>query len=140
MKPTRLFSIATLLISVVFADVATNVTTSRDLYKRIRADDAVVLFIDHRSDLASLVQDFNVDEFRNNVLALAEISKYFNLPTVLTTSFEDGPNGPIFPEIKETFPNAAFIPRPGQINVCDNADLVNTVKLPVIGNYSEKLA
>ncbi|KAL1917965.1 uncharacterized protein VTP21DRAFT_3231 [Calcarisporiella thermophila] len=128
MKFTRLFSIATFFISVVFADVDSNTTSSRDLYKRIRADDAAVLFIDHQSGLGSLVQDFSAVEFKNNVLALADISKYFNLPAVLTTSFEDGPNGPIFSELKETFPNASFIPRPGQINAWDNADFVNAVK------------
>ena len=28
------------------------------------------------------------------------------LPTILTTSFENGPNGPLVPELKELFPDA----------------------------------
>lgn len=32
--------------------------------------------------------------------------KYFNLPTILTTSFETGPNGPLVPELKEIHPDA----------------------------------
>lgn len=67
------------------------------------------------------------DRFKNNVLAVADLARYFELPTILTTSFEDGPNGPIVPELKETFPEAPFIPRPGQINAWDNEDFVAAV-------------
>ena len=45
-----------------------------------------------------------------------------------TTSFEDGSNGPIVPELKEVFPDAPYIPRPGQINAWDNEDFVKAVK------------
>jgi nicotinamidase-related amidase len=62
------------------------------------------------------------------VLALADLAKYFKLPTVLTTSFEDGPNGPLVPELKQLFPDAPFIPRPGQINAWDNEDFAAAVK------------
>jgi hypothetical protein len=48
--------------------------------------------------------------------------------TILTTSFEDGPNGPLVPELKEKFSKAPFIPRPGQINAWDNEDFVKAVK------------
>jgi len=97
-------------------------------YRRISKDDAVVLFVDHQSGLISLVQDFSPGEFKNNVLAFANVAKYFKLPTILTTSFEDGPNGPIVPELKETFPDAPLIARPGQINAWDNEDFVRAIK------------
>ncbi|MDN3514218.1 MAG: hypothetical protein NG747_07445 [Candidatus Brocadia sp.] len=85
-------------------------------YRRLSRDNAAVLLVDHQSGLVNLVQDYSPDEFRNNVLALAGLARYFKLPTILTTSFEDGPNGPIVPELKEIHPDAAYIPRPGQIN------------------------
>ena len=97
-------------------------------YKRLNKDDAVVLLVDHQAGLISLVQDFTPNEFKNNVLALAACAKFFELPTVLTTSFEQGPNGPIVPEIKELFPDAPYIARPGQINACDNEDFVAAIK------------
>lgn len=97
-------------------------------YRRLSRDEAAVLLVDHQSGLLSLVQDFSPGEFKNNVLALADLAKYFKLPTILTTSFEDGPNGPIMPELKEVFPDAPFIARPGQINAWDNDDVVNAVK------------
>jgi hypothetical protein len=40
------------------------------------------------------VRDIDPDKFRNNVLALAELAKYFKLPTILTTSFEEGRTAP----------------------------------------------
>jgi nicotinamidase-related amidase len=97
-------------------------------YTRLSKDTAACLLVDHQAGLISMVQDFSPGEFQNNVLALADIAKYYKLPTILTTSFEDGPNGPIVPELKEIFPEAPFIPRPGQINAWDNEDFVKAVK------------
>jgi nicotinamidase-related amidase len=97
-------------------------------YKRLDKDDAVVLMVDHQTGLISLVQDFTPNEFKNNVLALADVAKFFKLPTILTTSFEKGPNGPIVPELKEMFPDAPYIARPGQINAWDNEDFVKAIK------------
>ncbi|PHI28740.1 isochorismate family cysteine hydrolase YcaC [Budvicia aquatica] len=97
-------------------------------YNRLNKDDVAVLFVDHQAGLLSLVRDFTPDEFKNNVLALADIAKFFNLPTILTTSFENGPNGPLVPELKAMFPDAPYFARPGQINAWDNADFVKAVK------------
>lgn len=97
-------------------------------YNRLSKDDAVLLLVDHQAGLISLVQDFSPNEFKNNVLALTACGKYFKLPTILTTSFEDGPNGPLVPEIKEMHPTAPYVARPGNINAWDNEDFVNAVK------------
>ncbi|SDZ13070.1 isochorismate family cysteine hydrolase YcaC [Nitrosomonas sp. Nm33] len=97
-------------------------------YNRLSKEDAVLLLVDHQAGLISLVQDFSPNEFKNNVLALTACGKYFKLPTILTTSFEDGPNGPLVPEIKEMFPDAPYIARPGNINAWDNEDFVKAIK------------
>lgn len=97
-------------------------------YNRLNKDDAIVLLVDHQTGLISLVQDFSPNEFKNNVLALADLAKFFELPTILTTSFEKGPNGPLVPELKEMFPDAPYIARPGQINAWDNEDFVKAIK------------
>ena len=97
-------------------------------YNRLNKDDAIVLLVDHQTGLISLVQDFSPNEFKNNVLALADLAKFFELPTILTTSFEQGPNGPLVPELKEMFPDAPYIARPGQINAWDNEDFVKAIK------------
>ncbi|MBS1994253.1 MAG: hydrolase [Cyanobacteria bacterium SZAS LIN-3] len=97
-------------------------------YNRLSKDTSAVLLVDHQAGLLSLVRDFSPDEFKNNVLALADVAKFFNLPTILTTSFEKGPNGPLVPELKTMFPDAPYIARPGQINAWDNSDFVEAVK------------
>ena len=97
-------------------------------YVRLDKKQAAVLLVDHQAGLLSLVRDIDPDAFKNNVLALADLAKYFELPTILTTSFETGPNGPLVPELKELFPEAPYIARPGNINAWDNEDFVKAVK------------
>ena len=97
-------------------------------YTRLDKNNAAVLLVDHQTGLLSLVRDIDPDKFKNNVLALADAAKYFNLPTILTTSFENGPNGPLIPELKEMFPDAHYVARPGQINAWDNEDFVKAIK------------
>lgn len=97
-------------------------------YVRLDKSQAAVLLVDHQAGLLSLVRDIEPDKFKNNVLALADLAKYFKLPTILTTSFESGPNGPLVPELKELFPDAPYIARPGNINAWDNEDFVKAVK------------
>lgn len=85
--------------------------------------------MDHQTGLiSSLVRDYGVDEFKNNVLALANTANFFDLPVILTTSFEDGPNGPLMQELIELFPNAPKIARPGQINAWDNEEFVKAIE------------
>jgi len=96
-------------------------------YVRLDKSNAAVLLVDHQTGLLSLVRDIDPDRFKNNVLALADLARYFKLPTILTTSFEDGPNGPLVPELKEAFLDAPYIARPGQINAWDNEDFVKAV-------------
>src|SRR5689334_6096845 len=97
-------------------------------YVRLDKDNAAVLLVDHQAGLLSLVRDIQPDIFKNNVLALGALAKYFKLPTILTTSFETGPNGPLMPELKQQFPDAPYIARPGNINAWDNEDFVKAVK------------
>ena len=85
--------------------------------------------MDHQTGLMSrLVRDYGVDEFKNNVLALANTAKFFDLPVILTTSFENGPNGPLMQELVDLFPNSQKIARPGQINAWDNDEFVKAIE------------
>ena len=97
-------------------------------YKRLDKNNAAALFIDHQTGLFNLVQDYSPHEFKNNIFAMADMAKFFKLPVILTTSFEEGPNGPLIPELKAAFPKAPYIARPGQINAWDNEDFVKAVK------------
>jgi nicotinamidase-related amidase len=50
------------------------------------------------------------------------------MPVVLTTSYEEGPNGPIAPGLKEMFPDVKIIKRQGEINAWDDPNFVKAVK------------
>ncbi len=63
-----------------------------------------------------------------SLLLLIPLS-FFDLPVILTTSFENGPNGPLMQGLVGLFPDAPKIARPGQINAWDNEDFVTAVKL-----------
>jgi nicotinamidase-related amidase len=84
--------------------------------------------VDHQVGLFSLVDDFEPIQFKNNVLATSALAKFFKLPTILTTSMEEGPNGPLLPEIVAMHKDAPKVPRPGQINAFDNEEFVAAVK------------
>ncbi len=94
----------------------------------LNADDCALLMIDHQTGTMLGVQDIRLDQFRSNVLALASVGKVHNLPTVLTASYVDGPNGPIMPELLEMFPDAPMISRPGWINSWDDPDFKAAVE------------
>jgi nicotinamidase-related amidase len=114
---TALLGVATIISSV-----------SADLYNRLDVNNSAVLFVDHQTGLFNLVRDYDPDYYLNQVLAVAELTKYFDLPAIITTSREDGPNGPVLPSIKEMFPNASYIARPGQINAWDHEGFVEAVR------------
>lgn len=97
-------------------------------YDRLTADNAALLLVDHQTGLSNGVQDQSVPEYLAAVAGLTKLAKAFNLPTVITTSAADGPNGPVLPIITQTLPNAPIVHRPGEINAWDNNDFVEAVK------------
>lgn len=96
--------------------------------ERWNAENCVFAFIDHQTGLMNLVHNSPPTEFKNMVIALAKTAKLHNVPTVITTSAETGPNGPFLPEVLALLPGAPLISRPGQINAWDNADFVDAIK------------
>jgi len=58
------------------------------------------------------------------VIGLAKLGKVFNLPTVLTTSLGQGPNGPFIPEVLSLFPDVPVIDRRGITSAWDDPTFV----------------
>jgi nicotinamidase-related amidase len=95
---------------------------------RIDKNDAALLIIDHQLGLFTIVRDQSPVELWNNVLGHAELAKIFNLPAVITSSAEDGPNGKIPEEILTMLPNATVVRRQGEVNAWDSAEFKEAVK------------
>jgi nicotinamidase-related amidase len=90
--------------------------------------DAVMLLIDHQSGLFQLVKDIDLPVLRSHVTALAKVARLAKIPTFITASVPDGPNGPLIPEIHQYNPEAVYIPRTGQINAWDNPAWVEAIE------------
>lgn len=65
----------------------------------------VLLMIDHESQMAFAVESQPIEELRNNTGLVAATSRLYSIPTIITTVAERSFSGPVFPEIKEYFPN-----------------------------------
>lgn len=65
----------------------------------------VLLMIDHESQMAFAVESQPIEELRNNTGLLAATSKIYDVSTVITTVAEKSFSGPVFPEIREHYPD-----------------------------------
>ena len=95
---------------------------------RLTLENAALLLVDHQTGLSLGVETMNPETFRNNVVAIAKVGKLFNLPTILTTSADSGPNGPLMPDLIEVFPDIDVIRRKGEINAWDDPDFKKSVE------------
>ncbi len=71
----------------------------------LNPDDHILYLIDHEGQMAFAVQNIDIQTLRNNTGLVAGASKLFNVNTVITTVAEKSFSGPIFPEIKEYYPD-----------------------------------
>jgi hypothetical protein len=95
--------------------------------ERLTPDNCAMLLIDHQTGTMLGVQDFRLDGFRRSVLSLASAAELHNLPTVLTGSYVEGPNGPILDDLLKMFPDAPKIYRPGPISAWHDPNFVKAV-------------
>ncbi|KAJ7474254.1 ycaC protein [Mycena latifolia] len=113
---------------LALALLGSSMTCGAFKFERLDKNDSMLLVVDHQLGLFQLVRDFGPDEYRNNILAHAAVGKVFNLPTILTTSAETGPNGPLPKEILAMHPDVPYIKRQGEVNAWDNSDFRAAVK------------
>lgn len=96
--------------------------------KRIDKTKAALLVVDHQVGLFQLVHDINQVEYVNNIVAHAALGPLFGIPTILTTSAETGPNGPLPKEIIDLHPNSTLVKRHGEVNAWDNEEFRAAVR------------
>lgn len=78
-------------------------------------DNAVLAMIDHQVGLLASVRDIEPETLRKNINGLTNMAKTANIPTVVTASLPEGPNGPILSDITNVL-GGEVINRAGEIN------------------------
>ncbi|KAK4232035.1 Isochorismatase [Podospora fimiseda] len=107
---------------------ALTTASSSFAWERLNKNDSLLIIVDLQEGLYHLTRDVDPTLYRNNMLAHAAIGQVFNLPTILTTSAETGPNGPIPQEILDMHPTAPLIKRGGEVNAWDNEEFREAVR------------
>jgi nicotinamidase-related amidase len=95
--------------------------------EKLTTENAAVVMVDHQTGLFQFLTSVEPMKLRHNVVALAELAKRFALPTVLTTSWAQGPNGPTMPELTTLFPEHAITER-DTVDVWDHAETVKAIR------------
>ncbi|KAJ4398059.1 hypothetical protein N0V91_010463 [Didymella pomorum] len=91
-------------------------------WERIDKNNSLLLILDLQVGLYQLARDWDPTLYKENIMAHAELGKLFDLPVILTTSADTGPNGPLPKEMIEMYPNAPLIRRQGEVNAWDNPE------------------
>lgn len=94
---------------------------------RLSVDNAAMLLIDHQEGFFPGIKSIGTDELRNNIIATAKLAARTDMPTVLTSSFAQGINGALMPEVTSLFPNLPVINR-HLVNCWDDTDYVAAVR------------
>jgi hypothetical protein len=77
---------------------------------------------------ADSARDFDATLYYNAMIAHASIGKLFDLPVVLSTSAENGPNGPLPKAILDMYPDAPLIKRQGEVDAWDNPEFRKAIE------------
>src|SRR5271168_3719850 len=73
--------------------------------------DHTLILIDFQSQMAFATKSIDAVTLRNNAALIANAAKIFGVSVIPTTVAEKSFSGPMFDEIKDTFPKAKFFDR-----------------------------
>jgi nicotinamidase-related amidase len=71
----------------------------------LNADDHTLILIDHESQMAFAVGSQPIENLRNNTVGLAKSANLFEVDTIVTTVAEKSFSGPLFPGLRQVFPD-----------------------------------
>ncbi|KAL1595098.1 hypothetical protein SLS60_009785 [Paraconiothyrium brasiliense] len=97
-------------------------------WERINQNDSVLLIVDQQIGLFQLTRDWDPAVYKQNMLGHAALGKLFDIPVVMTTSAETGPNGPLPKEITDMYPEVEVVQRKGEINAWDSPEFRAAVR------------
>ncbi|KAM7223851.1 Isochorismatase-like protein [Rhypophila decipiens] len=120
------FGITSLLSAALLASTAVADSFS---WERLEKNNSVLVIVDIQEGLFQMVHDWDPIVARHNMLAYASLATVFtDLPVVMTSSAEVGPNGLIPQEIRDWYPEAPIIRRNGEVDAWDNPDFRAAIK------------
>ncbi|WP_350292647.1 hydrolase [uncultured Croceitalea sp.] len=110
MKTIKLSIVALLISTVSFAqwdmyNPNPNNDPANASKELLNPTNHTLLMIDHESQMAFAVESQPIEELRNNTGLLSAAATLYKVPTIITTVAEKSFSGPVFPEIREYFPN-----------------------------------
>ena len=73
-------------------------------FERLNKNDSLLLILDLQTGLYGLARDFDPTLYYNNMIAHAAIGQIFDIPVILSTSAQNGPNGNLPKEILGRWP------------------------------------
>ncbi|KUL88951.1 hypothetical protein ZTR_03425 [Talaromyces verruculosus] len=121
----KLFSALAAVCSVIAA-VSANPNDAVP-FERLNKNDTLLLVVDLQVGLYNVARDMDPTLFRDNMIAHAALGKLFDLPVIMTTSAQTGPNGPLPKEILEMYPNSTLVMRQGEVDAWDNEEFQKAV-------------
>ncbi|MGF1680252.1 isochorismatase family protein [Photobacterium minamisatsumaniensis] len=95
--------------------------------ERLTPDNAVLAMIDHQTGLLVSCRDQDVHLTQANIRGLCHTANVLELPSVVTASMPQGPNGPIMSDILDIL-GSNVLERPGEINAWDNQDFKGAIE------------
>ena len=92
----------------------------------ISPSDHMLVLIDFQSQMAFATKSIGAELLRNNAALVGRAAKSFDVPTILTTVAEKSFSGPMFDELKETFPDQAVLDRTS-MNTWEDASVIEEI-------------
>lgn len=91
------------IFAAVFALAAFATNTAADAvpWERLNKNDSMLLILDLQTGLFGLARDHDHHLYYRSMIAHSAIGALFDLPVVMSTSAQTGPNGPLPREILE---------------------------------------
>jgi nicotinamidase-related amidase len=91
-------------------------------WERLERNNSLLLILDIQVGLYHIARDWDPSLYQNNIQAHAALGQLFDLPVILSTSADTGPNGPLPKEFLEMYPNSPIVRRQGEVNAWDNPE------------------
>ncbi|KAL2016730.1 hypothetical protein VTK56DRAFT_3119 [Thermocarpiscus australiensis] len=122
LSPLRELNMKLSVTALSAALLAGTATADSFPWERLNKNDSMLVILDLQEGLYNLARDWDATLFKQNMLAHSSLGTVFDIPVVMTSSAETGPNGPLPQEILDMYPNAPLIKRQGEVDAWDNPD------------------